>query len=1503
MNGARLVAVAMAVCFGLATVELLAYANVSGDITGSVTWGRTSPAADGIYRVTGAVRVMSGGSLTIEPGVIVKFNSGMSLTVGGGTPASGTLNAQGTSLDPILFTSVKNDVRADTNGDGGGSSPAAGDWTRIYFTTGGTGTMDYCQVSYGGQSYSMGVLCSGGAPSQFTNSSISNTNGVGLECASGYGPGTISGCAFSSNTQWPIQIFPAFVSAISASNTFTGNGNNGIYVQSGSLSAAAHAWSTLPVAYYLAGLLTVPTGATLNLGSGCVIKLTYGTVITVNAGTVNARGASGNPVVFTSYRDDAAAGDTNGDGSATSPAAGDWGRVYYSNGGTGVLDHCAFRYYGYNTYAAVDCATGAPSQLTNSTVSESASTGLDCSSGYKPGSVANCTFSSINNWPVRIYASDASVLAASNTFTGIKNAGIYVYGGSLSAASHTWQTLAVPYYLASALTIPSGSTLNLGPGCIVKPAYGTGISIGGGVLNAQGTAGQPVLFTSSRDDSAGGDTNGDGAATSPAAGDWSRLYYTSGGAGILDYCNLRYYGYNNYPALDCYSGAPSLVTNCAISLSSATGLDCANGYRPNSVAANTFQGINTWPVRIFPGDAPVLGSSNAFSGNKNAGVFLSGQTLPAGTFTLNKLAVPYHLSAGLSIPSGATVNLSAGSVLKIAQGVVVTVSGGALNGLGTSGDRVVVTSYRDDSAGGDTNGDGPSGGAPGDWGRIYFTSSGTGSLAHTDFRYGGYNSNDAIHCYSGCFSLLDHCTIRNNADAGVYCEWASSAPTIKGCTIRENARGILVAAGGANPTIGGSAENSNEIYSNTSYGVENAGTVCVNARYNYWGANDGPDDPSSTSDTCMLGANAGGGDRVTNNVDYTAYVGSPVNPPDPPAPSSPTSPSESATATPTLTVTNSPSAGTLLYHFQVARNTAFTQGLQEASVSPGSGTTAWTVPSALNENTTHYWRCRVEDQGTGFPSTWTDTWRFFVNATNEPPSAPVPVSPGNGTRVATANPTLSANNASDPDDNETHDYTLTYEFGIYSDSGCTALVEGQAGITEGAGQTSYTVVGALTENATYWWRVRANDGVQNGGWSGARNFIVNATNDGGPDAPTLYLPANASYTGNTAPSLWVNNPNDVDRDPLTYTFEVYGNLALSDLVASTSSVSGICCSGVTGWGTTPALQRSRWYWWRSNARDASITGPNMATASFLTQGFAMPESGAYGYLPTPGGDLTRPDRVLYTFGGVSGDVTIMFQAYNVPAGLESSLQVLINGVDAGTQGASVPMAWSGTRTIVLPDASVYNSSTNIVTFSNSLNAPGAPTVEWGVRSVGIHVPPPNPATATPYDTVIDVGWTPVFGVSGYNVYRSPVSGGPWTKLNGSLLTASPYRDTNLTNGTAYYYVVRSVNSLLMEGVDSNEVSATPTASGGVTPVTDLRVTKSGGDAELDWTNITTTGGVKHYKIYLVNPGSSPPFTRVGATVLGTPAMPPYSHSGALGDGFVHYYDMATVNNSDQEAGQ
>jgi fibronectin type 3 domain-containing protein len=63
-------------------------------------------------------------------------------------------------------------------------------------------------------------------------------------------------------------------------------------------------------------------------------------------------------------------------------------------------------------------------------------------------------------------------------------------------------------------------------------------------------------------------------------------------------------------------------------------------------------------------------------------------------------------------------------------------------------------------------------------------------------------------------------------------------------------------------------------------------------------------------------------------------------------------------------------------------------------------------------------------------------------------------------------------------------------------------------------------------------------------------------------------------------------------------------------------------------------------------------------------------------------------------------------------------------------------------------------------------------------------------------------------VAGYNVYRSSVLNGPYTKLNSPLVTSTTYVDTTVLANQTYYYVATSVDSAGDETLYSNQVSAT-----------------------------------------------------------------------------------------------
>ena len=95
----------------------------------------------------------------------------------------------------------------------------------------------------------------------------------------------------------------------------------------------------------------------------------------------------------------------------------------------------------------------------------------------------------------------------------------------------------------------------------------------------------------------------------------------------------------------------------------------------------------------------------------------------------------------------------------------------------------------------------------------------------------------------------------------------------------------------------------------------------------------------------------------------------------------------------------------------------------------------------------------------------------------------------------------------------------------------------------------------------------------------------------------------------------------------------------------------------------------------------------------------------------------------------------------------------------------------------------------------------------GVSSSSKASATPVPSPGSGPDSVA-LAWNPSSSsVVGYNVYRGTQSGGPYAKLNSSVLSDTTYTDSNTESGTTYYYVSTAVNAANQESTYSNEASA------------------------------------------------------------------------------------------------
>lgn len=99
--------------------------------------------------------------------------------------------------------------------------------------------------------------------------------------------------------------------------------------------------------YHITSDIIIPENVSLNILEGAILKFDSGKRITVNTGgELFVNGTLDRPVIFTSIKDDAHGGDTNGDGNKSIPSMGDWKNLQIF--GKAEINYANF-YYGGNT--------------------------------------------------------------------------------------------------------------------------------------------------------------------------------------------------------------------------------------------------------------------------------------------------------------------------------------------------------------------------------------------------------------------------------------------------------------------------------------------------------------------------------------------------------------------------------------------------------------------------------------------------------------------------------------------------------------------------------------------------------------------------------------------------------------------------------------------------------------------------------------------------------------------------------------------------------------------------------------------------------------------------------------------------------------------------------------------------------------------------------------------------------------------------------------------------
>ncbi len=278
-------------------------------------------------------------------------------------------------------------------------------------------------------------------------------------------------------------------------------------------------------------------------------------------------------------------------------------------------------------------------------------------------------------------------------------------------------------------------------------------------------------------------------------------------------------------------------------------------------------------------------------------------------------------------------------------------------------------------------------------------------------------------------------------------------------------------------------------------------------------------------------------------------------------------------------------------------------------------------------------------------------------------------------------------------------------------------------------------------------------------------------------------PANLSFG-----SIQTGSSNSL---PETITNSGSSSVTISQVASSSASYS---VSGIAPPVTLNAGQNYTFNVTFAPTASGNSSGTLSLSSNASNPTLSIPLSGSG---TTPGSLAVNPSSI--NFGnvvvGTTQSQTATLSASSAPITVSSAG---VSGSEFSVSGLSFPLTLAAGSTASFkvtftPQAS-GTASANVSFASNATNSPVVESLG------GSGTPAPQHSVALSWNASTST-------VSGYNVYRGSVSGGPYAKINSALDASAAYSDGNVQAGQTYYYVVTAVDTTGNESAYSNQVQA------------------------------------------------------------------------------------------------